>query len=257
MASLKSLMKAKKESSRISHPHAKYSSSGQLSCSLCGSQLKSEAIWGSHLVSKQHRVNVQKVERQQQLLAEQEAAAARSSNGKRKSRSPSPSSPSSKRQRSGDSPPNNLPSDFYTSQEPVPSTSSASASVPVQQPAEEEEEEDPSIDEFLSTLSAEPSTTTGANSASATISAAPVKFEFGAPKIRAEGEENEEGEGEEEEEQGETEEERKEREEREEREEMMARLEEEEREQREADEKVTALKRRLELMRQAKKNKKA
>ncbi|GAA5993892.1 hypothetical protein JCM5350_000111 [Sporobolomyces pararoseus] len=255
MASLKSLMKAKKESSRISHPHAKYSSSGQLSCSLCGSQLKSEAIWGSHLVSKQHRVNVQKVERQQQQLAEQKAAAqaVSSSTGKRKSRSPSPSSPSSsKRPRSGDSPPSNLPSDFYTSQEPVPSTSTA---VPVQ-PALEEEE-DPSIDEFLSTLSAEPSTTTGANSASATISAAPVKFEFGAPKIRAEGEENEEGEGDEEEEQGETEEERKEREEREEREEMMARLEEEEREQREADEKVTALKRRLELMRQAKKNKKA
>lgn len=114
---------------------------------------------------------------------------------------------------------------------------STSTTVPVQ-PALEEEE-DPSIDEFLSTLSAEPSTTTGANSASATISAAPVKFEFGAPKIRAEGEENEEGEGDEEEEQGETEEERKEREEREEREEMMARLEEEEREQREADEKVT------------------
>lgn len=99
-------------------------------------------------------------------------------------------------------------------------------------------EEDPSIDEFLSTLSAEPSNGP-ATSAKATISVAPVKFEFGAPKVRAEGEEAGEDEEEVEEEQGETEEERKDREEREEREEMMARLEEEEREQREADEKVT------------------
>ncbi|GAA5901385.1 C2H2-type zinc finger protein [Sporobolomyces salmoneus] len=255
MASLKSLMKAKKESSRLSHPHARYSSSGQLSCSLCGTQLKNEAIWGSHLVSKQHRVNVQKAEREQLQRQEQQVAASSATNGKRKSRSPSPSASSSKRPRES-SPPapppsNNLPSDFYSapSREPIPSTSTA--------PIVEEVEEDPSIDEFLSTLSAEPSTTTSAaNSASATISAAPVKFEFGAPKVRADGEEGNDEEDGEEEEQGETEEERKEREEREEREEMMARLEEEEREQREADEKVTALKRRLELMRQAKKSKK-
>lgn len=113
--------------------------------------------------------------------------------------------------------------------------------------AAQEEEEDPEWAEFEKYLAsgsnAGPAQDSGASrsTASATIKAAPVKFEFGAPVVEEDGEGVGAGgddEPEEEEEQ-ETEEERIEREMREEREEMMARLEEEEREQREADEKVT------------------
>ncbi|GAA5926684.1 C2H2-type zinc finger protein [Sporobolomyces koalae] len=239
-ASLKSLMKAKKQSARLTHPHARYSSAGQLSCSLCGIQLKSEALWGSHLVSKQHRVAAQAAERQQQ----------QQQTHKRKSRSPSPG-PNSKRPRADAGPSLDTASPSITSPPQADRASEGrTPSAPVAVP-----EEDPSIDEFLPTLSND--TPASSSTAQATISAAPIKFEFGAPKVRTHGEEGDEDvEGEANDvEPEETEDERRDRLEQEEREEMMARLEEEEREQKEADEKVTALKRRLELMRQAKKNK--
>lgn len=52
MSSLKSMMAAKKAQHRITAPHAKYSNSAQLSCSLCGLAIKHESLWGAHVQSK-------------------------------------------------------------------------------------------------------------------------------------------------------------------------------------------------------------
>lgn len=78
MADLRALMKERKAASkRIDHPYARYTNSGQLSCSLCSLTVKNEVLWPAHLTSKVHRQNV----RQQQMAAAQaeaEAAAASS-----------------------------------------------------------------------------------------------------------------------------------------------------------------------------------
>lgn len=73
MADLRALMKERKAASkRIDHPYAKYSNSGQLSCSLCTLNVKNEVLWPAHLTSKVHRQNV----RQQQIAAAKEDAEA-------------------------------------------------------------------------------------------------------------------------------------------------------------------------------------
>ncbi|GAA5963343.1 hypothetical protein JCM21900_002045 [Sporobolomyces salmonicolor] len=261
MSSLKSLMKARKASARLQHPHARYSPAGQLSCALCGLPLKADSLWGSHLVSKQHRVNVQRWE------AEQAAAAATGSSGKRKRDdvdSDSGAEEAGKRPRDEQDghDAGGLPADFFADPSQAPAPRAASSEPTGQPPGQGQAEDDPDWAAFEAYLASAPAPSLPASSvagappsrstATATISAAPVAYEFGAPKVAQAGEE---GEGEEEEEQGETEEERVEREMREEREEMMARLEEEEREQKEADEKVTVLKRRLEAIRAARKKK--
>ncbi|GAA5985427.1 hypothetical protein JCM10908_006970 [Rhodotorula pacifica] len=277
MSSLKSMMAAKKAQHRITASHAKYSNSGQLSCTLCRLNIKHESLWGAHVQSKAHRVNVQKLEAEQQQAAERASAKRRREDDDEgldgDADQESGDAAASKRAREdedgGDS---RLPSGFFAdpSQAPVASTSSAGggASIPTgeEQTAagERQEEDDPEWAEFEKYLASGrgPDQQAGASgtrsTASATIKAAPVKFEFGAPVVHEDGAEGENGdgpEGEDEEEEQETEEDKLEREMREEREEMMARLEEEEREQREADEKVTALKKRLEAIRAARQKK--
>lgn len=255
MSNLKQLMAGRKAAARIQAPFASYSS-GSLACSLCGLKLK-ESLWGAHIISKvrllslypsalcaltlflsqNHRVAIQKDEREQQLAAERKRKRDDDQDGD------SPEGATSKRAKEDDGPaPGALPAGFFSdpSQAPPPPSSSAAppapdadatASATTPAPAD-----DPEWDEFEAYLASapDPSAVPAKTTASATITAAPVDFEFGAPK------EDEEGEGEEEEEEPlETEEERVEREMMEEREDMMQRLEEEEREQREADEKVT------------------
>ncbi|XP_050405307.1 zinc finger protein 830 [Patella vulgata] len=46
---------SKKEIKRIEHQYAKYNSLGQLLCTLCGTNIKSELIWPTHLQSKSHK----------------------------------------------------------------------------------------------------------------------------------------------------------------------------------------------------------
>lgn len=272
------MMAAKKAQHRITAPHAKYSNSGQLSCTLCGLAIKHESLWGAHVQSKAHRVNVQKLEAEQRQAA---AEAERSSAKRRREDGPGDDEEggegdASKRARDGDEV-GRLPSGFFADPSqappPAPSTSSSAAgagtngsstSVANQgRDAAQEGEEDPEWAEFEKYLAsgnagpAQDNNGATRSTASATIKAAPVKFEFGAPVVEEDGEGGAGGEDDEpdEEEEQETEEERTEREMREEREEMMARLEEEEREQREADEKVTALKKRLEAIRAARQKK--
>uniref|UniRef100_A0A0A9Y6Q5 Zinc finger protein 830 n=1 Tax=Lygus hesperus TaxID=30085 RepID=A0A0A9Y6Q5_LYGHE len=52
--------KAKDSQKKIESPLAKYSSSGVLSCIVCDSVVRSEAVWNVHINSKQHRENIAK-----------------------------------------------------------------------------------------------------------------------------------------------------------------------------------------------------
>lgn len=191
------------------------------------------------LAPQTHRVNVQKLEAEQQAAAERA-----SSKRKRDDADGSSDEEGAKRVREEEQSPGGLPPDFFAdpAQAPAPR---ATSPPPTAGPSTTAAEDDPDWAEFEAYLASAPDPTLPSSSgppparqtASATISAAPVRYEFGAPVVEEEGAaaDNADEEGEQEE----TEEERREREEREEREEMMARLEEEEREQREADEKVT------------------
>lgn len=278
MASLKAMMASKKAAQRISAPHAKYSASGQLSCALCGLALKHESLWGAHVQSKvrsrrlrarwgtqiddlargqAHRVNVQRYQAEQ-AAAEERAAAKRKRDSnddagsdddgaKRARQGPAAGAGGGDEQAGGA-----LPAGFFAdpSQAPSPSArpdetvegegATAAGSAAAAEPAEEDPEW-AEFERYLASGEGPAEATPTQSTASATIQAAPVKFEFGAPVVAEEGGDGQENgaEEDEDEEPEETDEERIAREMREEREEMMARLEEEEREQREADEKVT------------------
>lgn len=79
----RALLRAARKERRVAHPHASYTSTGNLLCNLCECPIKSEAAWGTHLHSTGHTLR---------LSREQDAAAARKAeagNGKkRKARSP-------------------------------------------------------------------------------------------------------------------------------------------------------------------------
>lgn len=51
---------------KIDSPLAKYSKDGQLSCILCGSIVRSEAIWNVHINSKQHKENILNAKRKRE-----------------------------------------------------------------------------------------------------------------------------------------------------------------------------------------------
>lgn len=59
---LRRLMREKQrqstEKKRVESPFAKYNSLGHLSCSLCGVQVKSELLWPTHVLGKQHKEKV-------------------------------------------------------------------------------------------------------------------------------------------------------------------------------------------------------
>lgn len=79
MADLRRLMKERTQSKRISHPNAKYTSSGQLLCSLCSVPVKSEVLWPSHLTSKIHRNNVRIAKEAEEAQSLQAGAGSESS----------------------------------------------------------------------------------------------------------------------------------------------------------------------------------
>lgn len=55
MADVRSLLRQQQAARRITHPHAQYSESGKLSCSLCRESVKTEALWEAHVRSAPHR----------------------------------------------------------------------------------------------------------------------------------------------------------------------------------------------------------
>ena len=54
MADVRSLLKNERANRRIAHPHARYSESGKLSCSLCDILVKPESAWKSHVRTPDH-----------------------------------------------------------------------------------------------------------------------------------------------------------------------------------------------------------
>lgn len=74
----RALLRAARKERRVTHPHASYTSTGNLLCNLCEIPIKSEAAWGAHLHSTGHTLR---------LSREQDAAVARKaevSNGKKR-----------------------------------------------------------------------------------------------------------------------------------------------------------------------------
>jgi zinc finger protein 830 len=223
-----------------------------------------------------HRVNVQRWEKEQAAIVEKAVG----SGGKRKRDDEDDAGAKRPREEEEGA----LPADFFADPSMAPSKPESveleeEAPAPIEAEQADGTVDDPEWAAFEASLSAGPTAPPPtASTANATIFAAPVMYEFGAPKVAEEGEEEEEGEGEEDEE---TEEEKAARKEREEREEIMERIDEEEREQMEADEKVAVscsscagggvgadfvcrsflgsqvLKRRLEALREARKKKRA
>ncbi|ORX61390.1 hypothetical protein DM01DRAFT_1331992 [Hesseltinella vesiculosa] len=59
----------RKQQKRIDHPFAKYDGQGRLACAVCQTTLKSEALWGPHVQSSQHKqqlAHLQSIKQQQQ-----------------------------------------------------------------------------------------------------------------------------------------------------------------------------------------------
>lgn len=232
--SLKSLIASRNVSKQLTHPYASYRGP-KLSCSLCGTPIKHENLFATHLTTKAHRNKVaeeEKMKVQRSKVVEEEQSKKR-----RNGEENSTSEREGKRAKAVET--DAIPADFFADNTqrptiqpmeedeppaPIPSTSTA----------------DPTVDDewaaFEATLSVPPPPTTLPSAPSASMFGAPVTYEFGAPKILQEGEEEALPE---EEEEGETEEEKAERLDREAREEIMERIEKEERDQMEADLKVT------------------
>ncbi|KAK0386782.1 hypothetical protein NLU13_6618 [Sarocladium strictum] len=60
MSDVRALLRQQREARRIDHPQAAYSDAGKLLCTLCRDQVKTEALWDSHLQSASHRQNAQR-----------------------------------------------------------------------------------------------------------------------------------------------------------------------------------------------------
>lgn len=232
--SLKSLMASRAK--QITHPLARYSGT-KLSCSLCGVAIKHENLFSSHLATKAHRTRAQQDEQDTR---------------KRRAREEEELEREAKRAREDDDEEEEsaLPADFFSDPSMHPPAPRAEKEEPEEEPAEEEVDDEWAS--FEATLAVAPPPTTVPSAPSATISAAPVAYEFGAAKVLQEGEQAEEAD-----EDAETAEDKAQRlleeRERDEREEIMERIFEEEREQTAADAKVTALKLRLEAIRAGRK----
>jgi len=123
MSDVRALLKAKRQEARIQHPHASYTSTGQLRCTACETVIKQASSWAGHVGSKAHRGNVAQ-QRISQVVSQETAR----STGKRKEQDePSedeeihPISEPKKRKVTPDDPPkpmpepaSTFPSDFFS-----------------------------------------------------------------------------------------------------------------------------------------------
>ncbi|XP_047100398.1 zinc finger protein 830 [Schistocerca piceifrons] len=105
---------------KIDSPLAKYTDSGQLTCILCDSVVRSEAVWTVHINSKQHRENVAQVKKKREAERERERIA-ELARVQVKRRPPTPPPQPAKKLKSilknaSESPPiivNSIPPDFF------------------------------------------------------------------------------------------------------------------------------------------------
>ncbi|KZV77244.1 hypothetical protein PENSPDRAFT_679436 [Peniophora sp. CONT] len=77
MADARALLKAKRAETRISHPYASYTSSNQLRCTICSTSVKHASAWEGHLGSKAHRTNVMKAKEAERRKVQEEEEARR------------------------------------------------------------------------------------------------------------------------------------------------------------------------------------
>jgi hypothetical protein len=75
MSDIRSLLKQTRQSRRITHPYAKYSSQGLLYCTACTQKIASEALWESHIASASHKEKVKHVIWESQQKAKRGIAA--------------------------------------------------------------------------------------------------------------------------------------------------------------------------------------
>nr|OQO23529.1 hypothetical protein B0A51_09793 [Rachicladosporium sp. CCFEE 5018] len=80
----RALLSAARKERRITHPHASYTSSGNLLCNLCEVPVKSEAAWSGHLHSTGHTLRLSRAQDAAKRTTEVETGNAR----KRKAESP-------------------------------------------------------------------------------------------------------------------------------------------------------------------------
>lgn len=62
MADVRSLLRQQRAARRIVHPHASYSDTGKLLCTVCHEQVKAESRWDGHIRSPAHLQRVQKLQ---------------------------------------------------------------------------------------------------------------------------------------------------------------------------------------------------
>ncbi|EKC99356.1 hypothetical protein A1Q2_06293 [Trichosporon asahii var. asahii CBS 8904] len=265
----KALLRAQKAAAKVQHPYASYNASGQLRCIVCAVPADRKVKqWDAHLLTKQHR---QSVQRERAEEAKRAAAAAK----RKQAAEPEPET--AKRQRVTEPEPEeeeddrpSLPPGFFSSGN-GPSVAEDDEQESSAPPPKEEKKGDAELDAFLASLNdvddapaptaAEQGETAKTKATKkrrvgykeseedgvASISAAPVLIQ------RNEAGEEKEPTPEPEE----TEQERRERLAREEKEEIIARLEEEQRAQEDADNRVLALKARMEALKKKREAKKA
>ena len=75
MSDIRSLLKQARQTRRITHPYAKYSSIGSLYCTACTQKISSEVLWESHISSSSHKQKVKDVIRASQQKAKRGIAA--------------------------------------------------------------------------------------------------------------------------------------------------------------------------------------
>ncbi|KAL2150585.1 hypothetical protein VTH82DRAFT_7148 [Thermothelomyces myriococcoides] len=72
MADVRALLRQQRAARRIEHPHASYTDTGKLICTVCNDYVKTESLWDGHLRSAGHR---------QRLQALHQASSKKTSNG--------------------------------------------------------------------------------------------------------------------------------------------------------------------------------
>ncbi|WVQ66157.1 uncharacterized protein L199_004335 [Kwoniella botswanensis] len=266
----KSLLRAKKAESRITHPYAAYNNAGVLRCSICAVPVKQ---WDAHLMTKQHRQSVarEKAEQEKALKAKTKSKRPLSQSTDIDGQGQGQAGESSKRAKiqathteededddETGSGVGGLPAGFFSSSnQPKPISRSPSPG-PQQslQPTGDTE-----LDDFLSSLNDDtPSSAAPITAQSQTkqingkrktykeIIPSQTSYEAAPVRIAPTTQDDQKDAVQEEAEPEESEQERKERLEREEREEIVRRLEEEERAQEDADSRVASLKARMEML---------
>ncbi|KAI4145815.1 MAG: hypothetical protein L6R39_003696 [Caloplaca ligustica] len=58
MADVRSMLRNERATRRLNHPHLTYSTTGTLICTICHTQVKTEALWNKHLNSTLHATNL-------------------------------------------------------------------------------------------------------------------------------------------------------------------------------------------------------